>query len=168
MTFQYLSDTIRIQGGVTMAFKDRIKEARLNNKLTQEQLAEKIGVAKSTLAGYEKGNREPNLETTIKIMTVLGIDANYLWQDEMDFPMKVSYEEMEHIEKYRDLDPHGKEMVDFTLTKEYERSIALAKHKDNISEFSQHLIPNAANEQNPTEQQKKNADAIMTDDNEWK
>lgn len=110
-----------------MAFKDRIKEARLNNKLTQEQLAEKIGVAKSTLAGYEKGNREPNLETTIKIMTVLGIDANYLWQDEMDFPMKVSYEEMEHIEKYRYLDDHGREMVDFTLEKEWERSKALVE-----------------------------------------
>ena len=32
-----------------MAFKDRIKEARLSNKFTQEQLAEKIGVAKSHL-----------------------------------------------------------------------------------------------------------------------
>ena len=153
-----------------MAFKDRIKEARLNNKLTQEQLAEKIGVAKSTLAGYEKGNREPNLETTIKIMTVLGIDANYLWQDEMDFPMKVSYEEMEHIEKYRDLDDHGKEMVDFTLANEYERSIALAKEKEsnsNVMEFPEHLKANAANAQNPTEDQKQHADSIMTDDSEW-
>ena len=61
-----------------MAFKDRIKEARLSNKFTQEQLAEKIGVAKSTLAGYESGNREPNLETTIKLMSALNVDANYL------------------------------------------------------------------------------------------
>ena len=111
-----------------------------------------------------------NLETTIKIMTVLGIDANYLWQDEMDFPMKVSYEEMEHIEKYRDLDDHGREMVNFTLEKEYERSIALAKEKksnSNVTEFPEHLIANAANAQNPTEEQKQHADSIMTDDNEW-
>lgn len=146
MTFQYLSDTIRIQGGVTMAFKDRIKEARLNNKLTQEQLAEKIGVAKSTLAGYEKGNREPNLETTIKIMTVLGIDANYLWQDEMDFPMKVSYEEMEHIEKYRDLDDFGQENVRYILDRETERVKQIEKLQNNtenprvrIIQYYQHL-----------------------------
>lgn len=149
-----------------MAFKDRIKEARLNNKLTQEQLAEKIGVAKSTLAGYEKGNREPNLETTIKIMTVLGIDANYLWQDEMDFPMKVSYREMEHIEKYRDLDTHGKEMVDFTLNKEYERSTASIE-KNNITEFPQHPSVNAAHKRTDidvTDEMIKHDDAIMDDE----
>lgn len=164
-----------------MAFKDRIKEARLNNKLTQEQLAEKIGVAKSTLAGYEKGNREPNLETTIKIMTVLGIDANYLWQDEMDFPMKVSYEEMEHIEKYRDLDDHGKEMVDFTLNKEHERSI---KNTDKITEsivydFKMRNLPMVAEDSCPygvkaahkrtdidvTDEMVKHDDDIMDDDN---
>lgn len=54
-------------------------------------------MAKSTLAGYESGNREPNLETTIKLMSALNVDANYLWQDEISFPVKVSYEEMEHI-----------------------------------------------------------------------
>ena len=39
------------------------------------------------------------------------------------------------IKKYRHLDDHGKEMVDFTLEKEYERSIApqipIAAHNDN-------------------------------------
>lgn len=123
-----------------MAFKDRIKEARLNNKLTQEQLAEKIGVAKSTLAGYEKGNREPNLETTIKIMTVLGIDANYLWQDEMDFPMKVSYEEMEHIEKYRYLDPFGQETVSITLDRECKRVELIKKQQDRIAYLEENPI----------------------------
>lgn len=143
-----------------MAFKDRIKEARLNNKLTQEQLAEKIGVAKSTLAGYEKGNREPNLETTIKIMTVLGIDANYLWQDEMDFPMKVSYEEMEHIEKYRYLDDHGREMVDFTLEKEWERSKALVE-QNKIVHLPKHLEGQAAHNDFSND---KNEQKLMQED----
>ena len=51
-----------------MAFKDRLKEARLTKGLTQEQIAEKIGVAKSTFTGYEKGNSEPNMLTVSKIM----------------------------------------------------------------------------------------------------
>ena len=46
-----------------MAFKDRLKEARLNNNMTQEQVAKKIGIAKSTFTGYEKGNSEPNMST---------------------------------------------------------------------------------------------------------
>lgn len=41
-----------------MTFGDRLKEARNKKHLTQEQLANELGIAKSTLAGYEKGNRE--------------------------------------------------------------------------------------------------------------
>ena len=40
--------------GVRMAFNERLKEARIACGLTQEQLAIKIGVAKSTVTGYEK------------------------------------------------------------------------------------------------------------------
>lgn len=146
-----------------MAIKDRIKEARLNKKYTQEQLAIQIGVAKSTVTGYEKGNSEPSIETIGKIMTVLGVDANFLWQDETDFPIKVSYDEMKHIEKYRDLDSHGKEMVDFTLQKEWERSTAL---KSKVTEFpGEHL--NAAHERTDietTEEMKQHDDDIMNSD----
>ena len=109
-----------------MAFKDGLKEARLRKGYTQEQVAEKIGVAKSTFTGYEKGNREPNMFTVSKILDALEIDANFLWQDEMgsNYPMKVSYPEYQHIEKYRKLDTHGKEIVDFILEKEHARSVS--------------------------------------------
>ena len=110
-----------------MAIKDRIKEARINKKYTQEQLATLIGVAKSTVTGYEKGNSEPSIETMGKIMSALDVDANFLWQDETDFPIQVSYMEMEHVKKYRALDDHGKDMVDMVLEKESERMDQLQK-----------------------------------------
>ncbi|MFQ9849613.1 MAG: hypothetical protein ACLRXX_08700, partial [Coprococcus phoceensis] len=68
--------------------------------------------------------------------------------------------------KYRDLDDHGKEMVDFTLQKEWERSVDLIK-KNNIVELPHHLEVNAANERNATKEQALNADNIMADDSEW-
>ena len=37
------------------------QEQEKEKGLTQEQLADMIGVAKSTLTGYEKGNREPDV-----------------------------------------------------------------------------------------------------------
>lgn len=150
-----------------MAIKDRIKEARLNKKYTQEQLANLIGVAKSTVTGYEKGNSSPSIDIFCKIMSVLDVDANYMYQDDTDFPLQVSYEEMKHIEKYRDLDDHGREMVDFTLTKEYERSIALAK-KSNISEFPYSKEVQAAHERTDievTDEMRKRDDDLM--DGEW-
>lgn len=107
-----------------MAFIDRLKEARVKNGLTQEKLAKEIGVAKSTYTGYEKGNSEPNMLVLSKIMDVLGVDANYLYQDEvrMRYETRATPQEMETlVKKYRTLDPYGKEAVDGVLDVEYRR-----------------------------------------------
>lgn len=148
-----------------MAFSDRLKESRTNSNLTQEQLAEKLGIAKSTLSGYETGNREPSIATFAKILDILDVDANYLYQDEVEKNTKivVDIKEREILEKYRALDSHGKEMVDFTLTKEYERSEALEKPQDNITEMQTHVMPNAAHERTTpytTEERQEDEDML--------
>lgn len=108
-----------------MSLNQRIKEARLKMGYTQEQLGTYIGVAKTTVAGYEK-NREPDATTIGLIMDALKVDANYLFQDEMkelatdDF----SVPEIKIIKKYRSLDNYGKDMVTTVLEKEYIRSTA--------------------------------------------
>lgn len=108
-----------------MAFNDRLKEARVARGLTQEQLALQIGVAKSTVTGYEKGNSEPNMLTVQKIMQALNIDANFLWQDEMlhTTQLVITLDEKEHIKKYRALDRHGKKAIDQLLDIEYTRLV---------------------------------------------
>lgn len=108
-----------------MAFNDRLKEARVACGLTQEQLALQIGVAKSTVTGYEKGNSEPNMLTVQKIMQALNIDANFLWQDEMlhTTQLVITLDEKEHIKKYRALDRHGKKAIDQLLDIEYTRLV---------------------------------------------
>lgn len=105
-----------------MGFKERLKEARLSKGLTQEYLAEQIGVAKSTLTGYEKGNREPDMAKIAKIIEILDINADFLFQDDMQnlTELVISLNEQSLIKKYRALESHGKEMVDMVLDKEYE------------------------------------------------
>lgn len=107
-----------------MALTDRMKEARKTKGLTQESIARKIGVAKSTYTGYEKGNSEPNMLILSRIMNVLEVDAIFLFQDEMDDLRNATAtpQEMENIiKKYRLLDPYGKEAVDSVLNVEYRR-----------------------------------------------
>lgn len=60
---------------------DRIKEARIKASLTQKQLAEKVGIATTTLSGYERGASDPDINTLCKIMDVVGVDANFIYQD---------------------------------------------------------------------------------------
>lgn len=153
-----------------MAFKDRLKEARLSKKLTQEQVAKQIGVAKSTFTGYEKGNSEPNMLNISKIMEVLNVDANFLFQDEVKKTAQIfaNIEEKEILEKYRALDAHGKEMVDFTLSKEWERSIELSEQattdEEDVIEIQPHLLPNAAHEsKKPFTSEERQEDENMLD-----
>ena len=44
-------------------FKKRLRELRLSRNLTQDKLAQELGIAKSTISMYENGNREPDFET---------------------------------------------------------------------------------------------------------
>lgn len=59
-------------------FHIRLEKQRLSKNLTQEELANRIGVARSTYANYERGIREPDLKTIRKISEVLDIKINDL------------------------------------------------------------------------------------------
>lgn len=156
-----------------MAFNDRLKESRTNAGLTQEQLSEKLGIAKSTLSGYESGNREPSIATVAKILDILDVDANYLYQDEVEkiTNVVINIEEKTILEKYRELDEHGREMVDFTLEKEYERSISLKESIDNVVEMSSYPETKAAHKRTAidvTDEMRQHDDNIMNNDANWK
>ena len=59
-------------------FSDNLNEARLAANLTQREVAEKIGVAKSTYSQYESGNREPMIATIKKLAKLLNVSADEL------------------------------------------------------------------------------------------
>ena len=60
---------------------DRLKEARVRAGMTQKQVAEKVGIATTTLSGYERGASDPDVGTLCRLMDALGTDANFLYQD---------------------------------------------------------------------------------------
>ena len=59
-------------------FNENLKIARERNGLSQKDIAEGIGVAKSTYSLYESGNREPNVQTIKKIADILNVSADEL------------------------------------------------------------------------------------------
>ena len=59
-------------------FKDVLKELRMQADMTQEELASKLGIAKSTISMYENGNREPNFEQLEAIADIFNVDMNRL------------------------------------------------------------------------------------------
>lgn len=64
-----------------MSLADRIKEARQMKHMTQEALARAIGVSKGSIGNYETGVSSPIEPVLIKLMEVLDVDANFIYQD---------------------------------------------------------------------------------------
>ena len=62
----------------------RIKEQRKKNKLTQEQLPEKLGISKNHLSAIERGVYRVQIETLVMIINCLGCTADDLFCDVID------------------------------------------------------------------------------------
>ena len=56
----------------------RIKELREEHRLTQKELAEKIGVAQSNISRWEKEEMEPAAGFVIKLADYFEVSADYL------------------------------------------------------------------------------------------
>lgn len=61
-----------------MTLGQKLKSARLALKMTRVELAEKCGVAPTTIASYEKDQVEPTLYRLTCIATVLHLSLDYL------------------------------------------------------------------------------------------
>ena len=59
-------------------FNENLKASREKRGMTQKEVADIIGVAKSTYSLYESGNREPSVQTIKKIADTLNVSADDL------------------------------------------------------------------------------------------
>ncbi len=59
-------------------FKDILKELRISEGLTQNDMASFLQVADTTYASYEQGRSEPNIETIIKLARFFKVSTDYL------------------------------------------------------------------------------------------
>ena len=60
-----------------------MKEARAKTGLSQQELAEKLGVSRQTINAIEKGDYNPTIRLCIGICRVLGLTLNDLfWEEE--------------------------------------------------------------------------------------
>ena len=61
-----------------MNFGEKLKMLRKGQKLTQQELATRLGVAKSVVSYYESGDRFPSYDVLIKIARTFHVTTDYL------------------------------------------------------------------------------------------
>lgn len=57
---------------------DRLRSLRKSKNMSQDDLANTVGVSKSSISCYEKGSRTPTVETIIDFMHLFGVTSDYL------------------------------------------------------------------------------------------
>lgn len=67
-----------------MNFGEKLKQLREKYGLSQQQLADELGLGSSTIGQYETNNREPNFERLALITDFFNVDYNFLLIDEKD------------------------------------------------------------------------------------
>lgn len=101
------------KGDIMATFSERLKELRKEKQLTQQKLADDLGVNRVNITRWEKGNIEPNLETLSLIASYFNVSTDYLIGIEDNPPIdhlkeldSKSIEIYELIEKfYNEIEP---------------------------------------------------------------
>ena len=60
-------------------FSSILKQLRTQHGYTQPELAAKLGISRSAISMYERGEREPDSETMEAIANLFHVDMNYLY-----------------------------------------------------------------------------------------
>lgn len=89
---------------IYIEFGRRLASIRQNSKLSQSQIAQKLNIAQSTYAGYEKGVRKIPLEIIVQLSKILNISPTVLiLGDAANIVKEYTISEQELIKKYRQL-----------------------------------------------------------------
>ncbi len=87
-----------------MEFKDRLKATRKQKHLSQDKLAELLGVTKQAISHWERGTREPDHETLLAIADILNVSTDYLLGHADMTAQIISQSELELLELFRTTD----------------------------------------------------------------
>ena len=82
-------------------FSEKVKDARLQLGLSQQQLGEATGVSLRTILSYEKGVKMPRQGTLLKLAKALGVSSKFLIDDLCENPME-DIEKDSYIEDARE------------------------------------------------------------------
>jgi putative transcriptional regulator len=64
------------------AIRNQIRELRGLREITQQQLADKVGVTRQTVIAMEQDKYSPSLETAFKVALALGVTLEQCFQYE--------------------------------------------------------------------------------------
>lgn len=124
-----------------MEFGQRLKNLRLSQNKTQQDLASHIGVSVVAVRSWEHGNKKPSMDALVSLGEALGISIDALLGVAGHFQpagVILSPAEQALLSRYQSLDQYGKKAVETICALEKERMDALRQAlKPKVIDFKQ-------------------------------
>jgi len=117
----------------------KVVAIRKERKITQEQLGQLAGIAKSTISNYEQGTREPNVVTINKLANILNVTGDELLGLNVNkLHIIINNAQKQHLEEFDKLNVSGQEKAteyvrDLTQISQYQKKLG----KNEISSQSE-------------------------------
>ena len=113
-----------------MDFSSNIKSLRLRRNLSQEKLAEQVGVSVVAVQCWERGARKPSFDALASLCAALSVSADRLLGlsggNIIELPN--TRQETALLKGYRQLDRYGKRVVDAVCREELRRAMDLDRY----------------------------------------
>lgn len=81
-------------------FGERIRRFRKSRNITQEELAEAVGISLSFLGHIERGTRKPSIETLIRIASALSTTTDELLKDSISSKRDILYSFPDPVDRF--------------------------------------------------------------------
>lgn len=141
-----------------MTLTEKLDYLMRKKGINRREFSSQSGIPYMTIVNfYEKGTENVKLSTLKKIATFFNVSLDYIADDtisDCNYGMKNNYQvtsiEHETIKKYRELDIHGRKIVDFVLDEEYRR--VTLKPNESEGEKEEDSFPDNVIELNFSEQ----------------
>ena len=106
---------------------EQIKKYRNIKGMTQQDIADALGESSGrVIYNWEKGIGRPDCDKLARLCDLLGVSADELIGCK-SMAQRPTATEWTMLQKYRALDEHGKEVVDYLIDSEYKRVTALTR-----------------------------------------
>ncbi len=124
---------------------ERIKKYRNIKGMTQQDIADALGESSGrVIYNWEKGIGRPDCDKLARLCDLLGVSADELIGCK-SMTQRPTATEWGTLQKYRALDEHGKEVVDYLLESEYKRvRLSLKKPKMRMLKIDFYNYPASA------------------------
>ena len=94
----------------------RLRELRNKHKKTQQEVAVHLKISRDAYSLYELGKRQMNYESLCLLADFYGVSVDYLLGRYDTNPVVLSGDELDIVNRYRQLDKRGQETIKANLT----------------------------------------------------